>query len=184
MINLIPEDEKKLLWAARANLLLIRYLIITIIVVALIFLELTLAIKTISAEEAPDASTQGSSASFTTQQNAESFRSDLETAKSVLRNRSNDYMILTDITSVLPSNAVISNISIDSTTSVNVEISVAASDEQTLSELLNTFKNISFENGSSVLSVTDSGIFSDNGSGASHPFVDTFNIVIGPGSAG
>jgi Tfp pilus assembly protein PilN len=117
MINLLPENYKKELGAARANVVLLRYNIITLS--AIVFLMLACGIFYVMlsenqrvAEEASQANVAKASGYNDTKKQADDYRSNLVTAKQILNNEVNYTSVVFGITSLLPNGVILDNVNL------------------------------------------------------------------------
>lgn len=121
MINLLPNQEKRELQAARTNVLLIRYNAIWLGAVVLLTLatggvyavlanEKAAAEQTISENEAQAQEFAATSSA------AEQFRNNLTTAKTILDNEITYSNVLVEIAQIVPSGVVLENLDLDAST--------------------------------------------------------------------
>lgn len=121
MINLLSLEERKQLKAARANSIFMRYVVMSLIVVAVIILELVGSYFMLMINQSNSRNTitnnQNQSSKFSSVKNkAETYRSNLSVAKYILDTQVPYTDILNAIASRLPNGASLSNIAIDPTT--------------------------------------------------------------------
>lgn len=117
MINLLPDDYKKELRAARTNIVLLRYNIITLIAIAFIALAsavfyFILIENRRSAEEANTTNLARASSYQDTKKEADEYRSNLSTAKQILVNEVSYTDVIFNITKLLPNGVVLDNINL------------------------------------------------------------------------
>lgn len=117
MINLLPEENKKELRAARMNVVLLRYNILTLAAVGCLLIALAgfyiYLTSTKSNAEAANAENIAKAAEFaTTKQEAEEYRKNLATAKQILNNEVNYTSLVFGITELLPKGVVLDNINL------------------------------------------------------------------------
>jgi len=117
MINLLPDDYKKDIRTARANVVLLRYNILMLVSVA-VLVVICIAfyfILTISQASAVSRNTENSSKASSFQEvrtAADEYRSNLSVANSVLSNSVNYTTVIFEITKLLPSGVVLDTISL------------------------------------------------------------------------
>jgi Tfp pilus assembly protein PilN len=121
MINLLPQEEKRQLQAARSNTLLIRYNILLLGVVA--FMGIAIAVTYVflnSAQQRAQQTIQENNAKATQyasiQSQAQLFRQHLATAKQILDNEVTYSKVVLDISKLIPSGVVLENLALDSQT--------------------------------------------------------------------
>jgi Tfp pilus assembly protein PilN len=121
MINLLPQEEKRQLRAARSNNLLIRYNILLLCVVA--FMGLAVAVTYVylnstqqRAEQIIQENTVKATQYVSVQTQASLFRQHLATAKQILDNEVTYSKVVLDISKLIPSGVVLENLALDSQT--------------------------------------------------------------------
>lgn len=117
MINLLPDDYKKELRAARTNVLLLRYNIFVMIAVAFLILSSAGAYVIINeskraAEDANNANIAKASSYASTRTQAEEYRKNLSITRQILDNEVNYTDVIFAITSLLPAGVVLDNINL------------------------------------------------------------------------
>ncbi len=117
MINLLPEENKRNIRAARTNIILLRYNFITLAAVGLLFSFCGIFYFILSSNQASahDRSQQNESmaASYSeVKQKAEAYRSDLQTAKIILDREVNYTNVVFEITKLLPSGVILDGINL------------------------------------------------------------------------
>ncbi len=119
MINLLPENEKRQLHAARTNTLLVRYNIG--LFVAVVFLGIAMAfvyfyLGTAKAtSEQTIADNKAKAASFASiESQAQLFRSDLAVAKQILDKEVSYTKVILAIANILPGGTILDKLSLDS----------------------------------------------------------------------
>lgn len=118
MINLLPDDYKKELRAARANVVLLRYNIFTLIAVGFLVLSCVVIYLLINenkrtAEEANIANVAKASSYASTRSQAEEYRKNLAITKQILNNEVNYTDVIFAITSLLPSGVVLDGVNLN-----------------------------------------------------------------------
>ncbi len=119
MINLLPDTNKKELRAARMNVVLLRYNILTAVAVG--FLLLTIGgfyvylTNTKANAETANSDNQSKMAEYaSTKKEAEEYRANLVTAKQILNNQVEYTSLVFGITELLPKGVVLDNINLSS----------------------------------------------------------------------
>lgn len=120
MINLLPLDSRRQLKAARANTLLVRYVIITAIIIACLLGLIGVAYQLLSQQvvtaEQHIAENHAKTADFQqVQAQADALRGSLDTAKTALSSDIHYSSALLNIAAALPPNVSIKSLSLDST---------------------------------------------------------------------
>jgi len=121
MINLLPDQEKRELRAARTNVLLLRYNIIWLGAVVLLALATggvyaILANEKATAEQTIQENEAKAQEFAATSTEAEQFRNNLTTAKSILDNETTYSNVLVEIAQVVPSGVILENLDLDAGT--------------------------------------------------------------------
>jgi Tfp pilus assembly protein PilN len=121
MINLLPQEEKRQLHAARSNTLLIRYNILLLGVVA--FMSIAIAITYVfltTTQQGAEQTIQENKAKVSQyasiQSQADQFRQHLATAKQILDSEVTYSKVVLDIARLIPSGVILENVSLDSQT--------------------------------------------------------------------
>lgn len=120
MINLLPDDTKKDIRAARSNVILLRYNFLTLVAIGLLACISALfyyimhntqsnAVTTTHDNSALAASYQD------VRKNADEYRANLSVASQILKNSTDYTNILMSITKLLPSGVIMENITLNST---------------------------------------------------------------------
>lgn len=147
MINLLPPDDKKQIRAARVNVLLLRYNIM--LGFGIVFLTFALAVayfflmtskQAAETTIADNAQKEGSYAEVKTQ--AEAFRTQLSTSKSILDGQVSYAKAALTIAKLLPEGTALSTLTLDETSfTTPLVLTVKISDEAAAAQLLKNFKN-------------------------------------------
>lgn len=121
MINLLPFEEKRQIQAARTNVLLLRYVLLTACVMALTGLMVGagfVIMNTSKAEAEKKIALNASKASSysSVQAEAQAFRTNLSTAKTILDKEVNYTKVILAIAQTLPSDVVLDNLDLDANT--------------------------------------------------------------------
>lgn len=118
MINLLPDDYKQEVRAGRTNVLLVRYIMIlgsaVFVLGALSIGAYVVLNNTRSIAEAKVAQNEQSVTSFApVRAQADAFRGDLSTAKTILANDVSFAKLIYEISSIVPPNVVLDDLSLD-----------------------------------------------------------------------
>lgn len=121
MINLLPPEQKKQIQAGMSNVLLLRYIILSLILAGLLFamnggVYLMLINSTKSAELAIQDGEQKSREYAQVQKDATAFRGNLATAKSILDKEVRYSEIAVKIAQTIPSGIVLQSLQLDAST--------------------------------------------------------------------
>lgn len=121
MINLLPENEKRDIRAARTNVTLLRYNIITfiaiLILVAFCFaFYMILSNSKARALQTYDANNQKTATLANVRAAADSYRSNLTVAQTILQNGISYTDIIIAITKLLPSGVILDSLNLNATT--------------------------------------------------------------------
>lgn len=121
MINLLPTKEKREILAGRTNRLLVRYILLLSVVIVMmvlsfafvwLYLQNTRGVN----QEKIEQNTASSQQLLSKQQAIDSFRSDLQTAKTILDKQVNYSTIILRVASIIPDNVVIEQLTLDPAT--------------------------------------------------------------------
>ena len=121
MINLLPPDAKTEIRAGRVNRLLVRYMILFVILMMVLFVQLGFAYYSLNvtktqADQRTSSSLSSASEFTSRQKEVTQFTSDLGVAKQILNKQTNYSTIILRVASVIPQGVVIDQLSLDSTT--------------------------------------------------------------------
>lgn len=147
MINLLPDDYKKELRAARANVVLLRYNLFTLIAVAFLVISCALIYVLVSeskrsAEEANSANVAKASSYASTKKEAEEYRKNLATTKKILDNEVNYTDVIFAITSLLPKGVVLDSVNLNASDFGNqTNFSAHAKSYEAAAQLKENFQN-------------------------------------------
>lgn len=130
MINLLPPEHKRDIRAARTNTLLIRYNLLLVGVLAFLLLAIGVVYVYLSNSKASADMTikenKEAVAGFAaTEQEAQTFRQNLATAKEILDREVNYTDVILNISRALPSGSILTNLSLDAS-SFGKETTLAA----------------------------------------------------------
>lgn len=119
MINLLPDDTKKDIRAARANVILLRYNFLTLIAIGLLgCISALFYVVMHNTQSTAVTTTQDNSAlaaSFEPiRKNADEYRTNLSIASQILKNSTDYTNIVMSITKLLPTGVVMDNITVNS----------------------------------------------------------------------
>ena len=147
MINLLPEDQKKQIRAARLNIVLVRYNFMLVFFIVFLFACLGFAYYYLStahqlAENAISENTQKESDYATIKTEADTFRSELATAKTILDDQVSYAKAALNISKLLPDGTSLNSLRLDEKSfSTPLVLTVNIANEQAAIELLNNFRN-------------------------------------------
>lgn len=147
MINLLPRQELRELYAGRTNSLLVRYNILMLSVAVLIILILLgvyfyLGMIQGNAEARIASSQSEHQALVQPEQEISSFRSNLATARQILDKRVDYSTVILRVSSAIPSGITLDNLALDpSTFGTPTEMSVQASSENSILNLKNALNS-------------------------------------------
>lgn len=121
MINLLPNNDKRQIQAARTNSLLIRYNIVMLATMLLLTLAVAVAFVYLStvktnAQSVIDGNKARVSSYAAVQTDANQFRTNLATAKQILSREVTYSNVVLEIAALLPVGTVLQNLSLDATT--------------------------------------------------------------------
>lgn len=121
MINLLPENTKREIRAARANVVLLRYNILTLIAVGMLVLICVLFYAILHNSQSNAVSTNSDNnaivASYDdTRKQADEYRKNLTIARQILSNGANYTDVVFAITKLLPDGVILDGISVSSDT--------------------------------------------------------------------
>ncbi len=164
MINLLPEEEKRDIRAARTNVILLRYNFIMIIAIAIIAVAcLLFYLILFNSQQRAQATTndniQKSASLNSVRTAATSYRTDLTLAKAILNNGVSYTNVMISITKLLPKGTVLDNLSLSSSNfgaqtkfQANAVSYAAAQQLKKNFQTSTLFSNVYFE----TLSISDS----------------------------
>lgn len=184
MINLLPDDTKKQIKAARSNVSLVRYIVI--ITMALVFLALACTAVYFSLINSKDAADTASiniktenSARISVENQARSLRTNLANAKVVLDREIRYSEIITDIASALPPGVILDSLTLDNTTlGTPITLQARATNTDAALHLRDNFEASTRFSGFNLQSLSTSP-----GGSSDYPVSISINIVISKGSA-
>lgn len=121
MISLLPPETKREIGAARANTLLIRYNILLLGTLGFLLLAIGVVYVFLNTSKATAENTikenEAKVANFSTiEEQAQQFRKNLATAKQILDREVNYTKVILEISQILPSGVVLTNLSLDAAT--------------------------------------------------------------------
>jgi Tfp pilus assembly protein PilN len=180
MINLLPEDYKKEVRAARANVVLLRYNIATLIAIAFLVAAcgvfyVLLSQNKQSAEESNTSNLSKASSYQDTKKQADEYRSNLATAKKILANEVNYTGVIFGITSLLPNGVVLDNINLTAADFGSQTVFAAhAKDYASITKLKQNFQNSKLFSNVYFQTINDGG----TGSTGSYPISVNISVKI------
>jgi Tfp pilus assembly protein PilN len=185
MINLLPDEVKKEIRAARSNVALFNYIIIIFLAVlflagifATVYVVLTNT-KT-NAENVIKENHSRTTSYTSVQQQADSLKASLSTAKTILDRQTLYSKVLTGIAGAMPSGVVISNLNL-SPTALGTPITLQAYAKSTADalKLKDNFQRSSLFSGVSFQSLTPGSASAASG----YPIGITLSLTINKGAA-
>lgn len=177
MINLLPPNTRSQIAAARANRLLLRYIILLLAAIA--FLLAAIGIVYIylgNAKATAEASIQDSMAQVSdyaaVESEAASFRQDLTNAKQILDNDVAYSKVVLEIASVLPPGIVLDTLSLDSETfGTPTTLTARARDYATVLQLKDSLQRSSLFSDASIQTIS-------SGTDGPYPLSATLSVTI------
>jgi Tfp pilus assembly protein PilN len=173
MINLLPDNSKRNIKAARANVILLRYNLLTLALIGILSILCILFYVILHTEQSTALKTNqdnvAKAESFSeVRTKADEYRKNLETAKQILANGTDYTDLVFDITGLVPSGVVLDSISLNSTsigqqTTFNAHAKTIAK----ATELKEKFQSSDLFSNVYLQDVTDS---SSNGSSTVDPY--------------
>jgi len=172
VINLLAPDDRRQLAAARTNTLLVRYVILLTLFIVLLFVEMGGVYVFLSAEKAQDeqsiAENDAKNVSYApVKAQADSFRSNLATAKYILDQQVPYTKLIITIASVLPQDVIIDRLTLDPSnfgtpTTLSVKAKSYADLIQVKSNMQKSklFSDVNFQSISSASGDDESGSYS------------------------
>ncbi|RYF37380.1 MAG: hypothetical protein EON97_01295 [Chitinophagaceae bacterium] len=181
MINLLPTEYKNELRAARMNVVLMRYNIITAGAVVFLILAcgafFTILLTNKSAAEETNRINEAKAQSYdSTKTAAEEYRSNLATAKQILSTEVNYTDVVFGITELLPAGVVLSDINLSKADFGNqTTVTAQAKNYTAVTKLKESFQNSKVFSNASFLSVTDT---STEGAASAYPLNVTLSVKV------
>lgn len=177
MINLLPPNTKSQLAAARANRLLLNYIVLLLAAIA--FLLGAIGIVYIylgNAKSTAEASIQDSMAQVSdyaaVESEASSFRQDLANAKQILDNDVVYSKVILEIASVLPPGIILDTLSLDSETfGTPTTLTAKARDYNTVLQLKDALQRTSLFSDASIQTIS-------SGAEGAYPLNATLSVTI------
>lgn len=186
MINYLPKDQKKQLRAARTNVLLFRYNIGLIFAVGFLAIGITAVMLILSNEKAVAentiASNQAQAGNFTSiQGRADSFRKDLNDAKSVFGSEIRYSSLYLEISRLIPAGAALESLRLDPTQIGSpITLSVKIKGEKQAVNLLESFKNSPVFGNTATYGSLSANTGDDAGA---YPYILPINVTINKDAA-
>lgn len=120
MINLLPDDSKRDIRAARTNVLLLRYNILTLasiggLLIVCVFFYIILSANGSSAASKTSDNSAKAATYAKTRVAADEYKKNLSIAKTILGNSVNYTSVIFAITNLLPSGVVLDNLNLNAT---------------------------------------------------------------------
>lgn len=177
MINLLPQEEKRQLQAARTNTLLIRYNILLLCVVAFAGIAIGVGYIYLSqtannAKQTLQSNQAKVSQYASVETKATQFRQDLSTAKTILDNEVTYSKVILQIAQLIPSGVILQNLDLDPQTFGSETTLVAETkDNNSAIALKDSFSQSPLFSDVHFQSITNSG------QGA-YPYTVDLNVII------
>lgn len=188
MINLMPPDDRRQLAAARTNTLLLRYAILIIPVIAFLCLEMTAMYVVISTSKSHDEETireneQKTVAYADVKKQAESFRSNLSTARYILDKQIPYTTLMLALANNLPQGAVLDKLSIDPTTfGTPTTLTIKTDTYDKSIQIKTTLQNIKINNVSLFSTVSFQSVTTQSTSQSqTYPVTAIYNVIYSKG---
>lgn len=190
MINLLPDERKHDIQAARMNVVLLRYNLL--VIVAIVFLAITCAFFYLVLQNAQTQAASTSTVNATKAQSyakiraeADTYRNNLGVAKIILNNSVNYSSFLFSLTKLLPSGVILDGVTLSASSFDQQTSFVArATSFQKATELKERFQNSKLFTNVYFQSLTDNAMTDANGVPEEYPIVVTisakFNKVAQP----
>jgi len=183
MINLLPDDAKKEIKAARTNVTLLKYIFVLatgvtflIVVTAGIYFVL-LGTKT-SAESIIKYNQSKTSSYSSAQEQAQALRASLASAKTILDKEVRYSKVITGIAALMPQGAVLDTLSLSPTTfGTPTTLTIYARSTEDALAVKNNFQNSPFFSNVTFVSI------SNTSQGGNYPITATLSLTINKGAA-
>lgn len=179
MINLLSPNDRKQLAASRTNTLLLRYLVATVALMALIIIEMSVvyfffASSKNHSNETIASNEQSISKYGDVKKQANEFRSNLTTAKDILSKQVSFTAVLKELSNNMPPGTVLDSISLDpAQMTTPTTITVQAKDEAAAIRFKEVFHASSVFADVSFASLT-------RGDTGAYPYTATYNVTFNP----
>lgn len=183
MINLLPDDSKKEIQAARINVILLRYNLLmlsafaALAAICLLFYFILFSTQS-NAVSANTTSTLEAKKYDKVEKEAEQYRNDLSTAKAILDRGVNYTSFITDLTRLLPSGVILGGINLSaSDIGKQVAFTSQAKDYKKAIELKDRFEdsyyytNVYFQNLANAGETEDPGL-------KAYPITVTMSVLV------
>lgn len=180
MINLLPRDEKRQLYAARTNTLLVRYNIALIVSITFLGIAMTAAYLYLNTSMASSQQTivdnEARATGYATiQSQADIFRSNLAIAKQILDAEVAYTKVTIAIAALMPQGTILDKLNLDSSTFGTPTILTAqAKNYDSALALKNTFQKSSLFSDVHFQSITTGG----SGQASGYPYTVSLNVTI------
>jgi Tfp pilus assembly protein PilN len=180
MINLLPNETKKQLRAARTNTILTRYIITIFFAAAFLCLVILGSYYIMSeskktAENAITGVKTGNSSYSPTTKKSSAFISDLSTAKSILDKRVSYSKILENLINALPTGVILESPLSINRDALNLPITLKAYAKSSSSEA--TLK-ANLQSNPTFLNYSLASVTSNTGVNSEYPYLITFSLTI------
>ncbi len=184
MINLLPDDTKKQIQAARMNVSLVRYIIV--IGLSLTFLALACTVSyfflvntKIAAEESILDNQPGIDNSASAEAQATSLRNNLLGAKNILNREIRYSEVITGIAAAMPSGVILDSLSLDNSTfGAPITLQARARDTESALKLKDNFQSSPLFSNFSLQTLS-----TNQGGSSDYPVSVTISVTINKGSS-
>jgi len=184
MINLLPDDVKKQISAARTNIMLVKYIIVLGFAIAFLALACTMTYlllinnKTIAEKIIENSQFKNTPYSLAKKQES-SLRTSLSTAKSILDQQILYSNVITGIGAALPTGIVLDTLSLNSSTfGTPITIKAYARSADDVTKLKENFQNSTLFSNFSVTSLT-----TNQSDSSGYPVTISISTIINKGAA-
>lgn len=181
MISLLPPTQKKELLAARANTLLLRYIVALAVLMAIICIEIGFVYVVLkneqSVSQAAIEDNQRKTAEFAdVKQQATAFSNDLKVAESIMAKQVPYAAILREFSNTMPAGTVIDRIAIDpDTIGQPVTLNVRGKGHTAILAFKDAFNQSEYFEDAKIMNITESS--GGEGANASYPTAGTIEVT-------
>lgn len=184
MINLMPPEERRQLAAARTNTILLRYSVLMGVFICVVILELLFMYFIINLGKTQNETIISSNEAKTqqylpVQQQANTFSTNLTTAKYILGRQTPYADLMTSIANCLPKGAVINTLDLDPTTfGTPTTLTVMTTSYEKAIDIKTSLQNAKMLGKTPLFtSVSFQSISQQQGGGSGYPFTAIYNIT-------
>lgn len=183
MISLLPPIAKKELAAARTNVLLLRYLILVVGVIAFLCIEMVVVFVFLNQQKDTSLATVQENENKSRElapvkAAATSFNNDLAIAENIMSKQVSYTAILREFANTMPSGVVISDLTIDPTTiGKPISMPLKAKSLQAVFDFKHLFNNSTYFEDVSIQTISDASQDGKNKDAGEYPVSATVNIT-------